>query len=490
MNQAQRVIRFIETFCTLGGSFAGQPFTLLDYQKQLIADIYRSDGDRRLRRKYLVGLARKQGKSSLAAALALYHLVADPADANPLVISAAGDRQQARIVFDEAVRMVRANPELSSHLEVYRHHIFNPDNGGTYRAVSADAGLQQGLNPSFVVLDELHVFKDSELIDALTQGSAMRNQPLFLMISTAGYDLSSPLGKLYSYGLRVDGHILNGRRCSGEIDDPAFGMSWWGPEPGEEFDYRDPQTWRKYCPAHEIMPNFIDYYDSVLSTTHPNSFIRYQLNGWVSAENSWLPNGAWAKVENADRKLRTGEPIVIGFDGAWRGDCTAIVACALADYHLEVLGFWEQPPNQPDWHTPVVEVEDTIRKACRAYDVREIAADPYRFEQSLAALLEEGLPIVEFPTNSIQRMVPACQAFYEAVVSEDLSHSGHPGLARHLANAVVKEDSRGLRITKEYKSSSKHIDLAVAAVVAHHRARLYREPEPVPVKPEPKLMIL
>jgi len=474
-SSGHRVIRFIETFITLGKSHLGQPFILEQWQKDVIHDIYRTAPDgRRKHRSYLLGLPRKNGKSQLGAALALYHLIADPADLAPEVYSAAGDREQARLVFTEAKRMVEASPDLLEVCKVYRNEILCTMNGGRYKAVSADAGLQQGLNPSMVIFDEYHVHKTTDLYDAMSMGSGARNQPLVLTITTAGFDLGSPLGLLYSHGKRVR---------SGEIIDPFTGMTWYGPDDEQEFDPLDEALWREWNPA-----SFIDF-DDLRSTAHRTggnaAFIRYRLNGWTASESAWLPSGAWAKCERAT-SLEEGDEVVFGFDGAWKGDSTALVACRLSDFHLQVLGHWEAPLNDPHWRTPIEDVKARIRTEARRFKLRELAADPYRFEQSLMELAEEGLPIVEYPTNAPARMVPATTAFYENVLEEHLSHDGDPALARHMANAILKEDARGGRITKDSKMSSKKIDLAVAAVVAHHRAIAYREDE----VPEARLILI
>ena len=474
-SEADRVIRFIESFLTLGKSHLGASFILEPWQRDVIHDIYRTDGDRRLHRAYLFGLPRKNGKSQLGAALALYHLIADTYDTGPEVYSAAGDREQARLVFSEAKRMVEASPDLLEVCKVYRNEIITEHNGGRYKAVSADAGLQQGLNPSFVVFDEYHVHKTADLYDAMSMGSGARNAPMILTITTAGFDSSSPLGRLYEHGRQVR---------SGEVVDASMGMTWYGPNEGEEFDPYDESLWRLVNPA-----SWMDFEDmrSTSRRSSESSFIRYRLNGWTSAENAWLPAGAWEGVLSEESTLQKGDEVILGFDGAWKGDSTALVACRLEDHHIEVLGHWEAPPGDPHWRTPVDEVKDTIRDAARHFSVREIAADPYRFEQSLLELAEEGLPIVEYATNAPARMVPATTAFYEAVMDGNLSHDGNPALARHMANAILKEDARGGRITKDGKMSSKKIDLAVAAVVAHHRAVAYREDDP---EPEARLLFL
>lgn len=475
-----RVARFIETFCTLGASYLGQPFRLLPYQRALLDDIYRLDPvtRRRLRRTYLLGLPRKNGKSQIGAALALYHLIADKADSAPLVLSVAGDRKQARLVFDEARRMVLSNPDLKAACTVYRDVIRCHRNGGEYRVLSADAGLAQGYNPSCVIVDEYHVHKTDELFTAVTNGSGTRNEPLFIVISTAGFDMESPLGHLYSQGLRVSGHRLNGVPYSGELDDSSFGMEWWGPEPGEVVDWEDPGVWERFNPSWAIM-NPEDF-RAVARIMHESQFRRYRLNEWTSAEQAWLPFGLWESRDYRKVPGRTllapDDEVVLGFDGAWKHDSTALVATRIRDLHSEPIKFWEKTPGAgDDWRTPQKDVEQTIRDATRAYRVREIAADPYRWEQSLTMLAEEGLPVLEFPTNSVERAVKATTALYDVLVNGPFTHNGDAILARHVGNAILKEDARGGRITKDYKSSSRHIDGAIALMVAVYRAQMWRE---------------
>ena len=479
--QGEHVIRFLEEFITLGGSFHGEPFKVLPFQRDVIEDIYRLDDDgKRQHRTYLLGLPRKNAKTTLAAALGVYHLIADTADKAPVAIAAAGDRQQARLVFDEVRRMCQSNEDLASVTTVYRNEVRSSRNGGTFRVVSADAGLQQGLNPTFVVIDEYHVHKNADLFDALTLGSATRSQPLTLVISTAGYELESPLGRLYRFGKKVK---------SGEVVDPSFGMTWWGPDDNEEYDPHDPAVWERFNPAFNEFMN-VEEFESAHRRTAEAPFIRYRLNGWTKAESAWLPAGVFENL-STDRRLEPGERVVLGFDGAWASDSTALVACTIDEpRHLEVVGVWEKPDDQHamGWRTPIHEVTDAIAAAFEKFNVVELTADPWRWELVLQDLSDEGFPVTEYPTNQTSRMVPATQAIYDAIQDGTLSHSGDPALVRHFRNCVLKEDARGgARLTKNHRGSTKKIDLAIASVIAHHRACSWRE-ELVPT--EPQLLIL
>jgi phage terminase large subunit-like protein len=144
---------------------------------------------------------------------------------------------------------------------------------------------------------------------------------------------------------------------------------------------------------------------------------------------------------------------------------------------------WEKDEqiHDRDWRVNIAEVEQTIIDFCAANPkVREIACDPYRWQRSMEALQDRGLPIVEWPSTSARRMIPACAKIYDAVVDGEMFHDGDPTLARHIDNAVVKTDNLGSRIVKDKRSSQRRIDAAVAAVLAFDRATGRIEEEVIP----------
>jgi phage terminase large subunit-like protein len=201
-----------------------------------------------------------------------------------------------------------------------------------------------------------------------------------------------------------------------------------------------------------------------------STYRRARLGQWIDVlEEAWLPPGVWAERVEV-RTIPAGAEVMLGLDGSFSQDCTALVVVTVEDVpHIDVVELWEPPPDRPDYRVPIADVEDAIREAARRWQVREIAADPFRWTRTLQALEAEGLPMVEFP-QSPQRMTPATTGLYEALVNGQVTQSGDPRLARHVGNAVVKVDSRGTRLAKEHKHSARKIDLAVAAVMAHARA--------------------
>ena len=178
--------------------------------------------------------------------------------------------------------------------------------------------------------------------------------------------------------------------------------------------------------------------------------------------------------------------MIVGFDGSFSGDSTALVGVTVEDTpRAWLIKAWEkQPTDTDDWRVDIGEVEATIVETCRDYNVLEVVCDPFRWQRSMQELDAIGIPIVEYNSSSPSRMVPATAKTYDAVMSQRLTHDHNPTLARHLNNCVIKTDRLGPRITKEHRSSPRKIDAAVAFVMAFDRATWVREQEPVVPVPQ------
>lgn len=202
---------------------------------------------------------------------------------------------------------------------------------------------------------------------------------------------------------------------------------------------------------------------------------RYYLNQVVAAGTErWIPAAAWEECADPTHEIPSRANVVLGFDGSFDGDCTAIVACEVGEKpHIQVVECWENP-GDPDWRVPVEDVEDKIRESAKKWRVREVTADPYRWQRSLQILANERLPITEFPQRP-QRMIPATTRFHEAVINGAMTHDGDLDLARHVENARLKVSSQGGYLTKDSKMSPRKIDLAVAAVMAFERASSHKK---------------
>lgn len=477
------VADFIDTLCRLSkGEWGGKPMELRQWQRDLLDDLFalRPDGLRRYRTAY-IQLPRKNGKSTLGAALALYFLLAD-GEPGAEVYSCAGDREQARIVFAEARKMIEAEPELLAEVKLYKNAIEVPSTGAIYRVLSADGALQQGLNPSAVLFDEVHVQKSPDLWTAMTLGSGTRRQPLVIGITTPGYDEDSLAFRLDEYGQRVQ---------SGEVDDPAFFYRAWRPK-DPNADYRDPAVWAEANPAYGDFLKPEDF-ETTVRITPEHEFRRFRLGQWTKTANAWLPFGAWDACKDPTLDLDPSLPTSVGVDMAYSNDSAAVVASQVRGEKVVLRAkVWENPypPTHSlhdHWKINPFEVEEELRSLYARFPTpsveidRETKAgpafyyDPAWFSRSAPILEGDGLAMVELP-QSDARMIPVAQTFYQLITEGKVAHDGDPVLARHVGNGVADRRPRGWRISKP---SSKHkIDALIAAAIAAWGAQQPAPPPP------------
>lgn len=450
-----RVVAFVEQLLPVPkGTGAKKPLVLRVWQRRIVGGLF----DDPRPRQGLVSIPRGNGKSTLAAALGLYGLLGDGVEAAQ-VLCVASDERQARIVFNAARRMVELNPALADRVQVFQDKLHVPGTDSVMAPLPAEPGALQGFDPSLCVVDELHVVGE-HVWEAMSLASGKRDKSLVLAISTPAADSESVMWKLVEHGR--------------DRSDPSFYFREFAAPVGCDPD--DEEAWEQANPA---LDDFLhrDALRATRRTSRESSFRRFRLGQWAGAEDAWLPDGAWDACADRSVRLEDGAQVCLGFDGSYNGDTTALVVASVADRpHLDVVQVWERPERAHGWEVPIIEVEDTIRDACRRWNVREIACDPFRWGRSMQLLEEEGLPVVEFP-QSASRMIPATQRLYEAVTTGAMTHSGDKRLAGHVANARVKTDSRGTRLAKEHKASSRRIDLAVAMAMAFDRAS-QQQPDP------------
>jgi phage terminase large subunit-like protein len=468
------VIRFAEAFGKITkdsvAGKAGQKLILRDWQKEILKRIFARDIDGGLtHRVSLVGTPRKNGKSALGSIIAATGLM-DVKTQGAEIYSVAADRQQARIVFEDTKNMIRGS-ELESHVKIYRDAIFVPATNNVYRVLSADAPRHEGLSPTMVLFDELHAQPNRELFDVMSLAQGARGKLATLIaITTAGVKTESQSGNdsigytLYQYGQRV---------AKGEVEDKSFFMAWY--EAPHDSDYRSEDTWRLANPGFDDICAKSDFESSVLRTPEAE-FRTKRCNQWVSSQSTWLPAGSWDELAS-EVVIDPDEEYVLGFDGSYANDSTAICAVTIPkDDELpkvKLIKTWEKNFGVDDdsWRVPIEEVkQEIIHYVQNNPKVREIACDPYRWQAMMQELQDMGFPIVEYKTNLLNLMIPATQKVFEAVTEKRLVHDGNPSLSRHIENCVVKTDHRGPRITKESPMSKRKIDNAIAFVIAYDRA--------------------
>lgn len=466
-SEAAFVIDFIESFCRVTvGERSGELVDLLPFQRELIEGLYAldDDDDRRRYRQAYIQMPRKNGKTFLLACLSLYE--AATGEHGGEVYYVGGDRHQAGRAFRECSRIVEMDPELRQLFKPYRNHMEVPSTGTILRVLSSDAGLQQGLSPSFVVFDEVAVQPNDRLWNVMTLGSGARTQPLTVGISTPGWGKDSLAYRLYNYGKRIE---------AGEIEDRTFYFRAFEPS-DPDCDHRDPKTWAESNPALGHFLHVDDFHSTVLKTPEMD-FRRFRCGQWVASQEAAFPFGAWEACADEARTVSPRARVVLGFDGSFNRDATALVGCTIEDPHLFVVDVWEQPEEDPMWRAPISDVIAAIKEACRTFDVLEVSCDPYRWQAVMAELEDEGLPVSVYPTTSVPRIVPAWSKFYDAVMEKDLTHDGDKRLARHVANLMLKSDRFGPRPTRDRNTPRTFIDLAIAGVIAYDRATA---PQPSP----------
>lgn len=414
------------------------------------------------------GMARKNGKTGLVAPIALYGLMLGGQGAE--VYSCAADRDQAKLVFGAAKRTVDLIPELSARLRLYRDVIEDPRTGSVYRALSSEAYTKEGLSPTLVLADELHAWPNRELYDVMTLAMGARVDPLMLIVTTAGVRTDTTGGdsiaySLWQYGLRV---------ASGEVIDPTLYLAWWAAADNAPLDDEEADA-----AANPGLGDILDPAElrsaaakAMAGGASESEYRIKRRNTWVASSVAALPSGALEARKSKDGRVLTKvEPIVLFFDGSFNHDCTAIEAASVeAKPHLATMDCWERPSDDPHWRVPIAEVDARVRAICRDYNVIELACDPFRWAQLMEQWAADGLPVVEYPTSSPSRMVPAWAKWYDAVIGGGVTTDGDPRLERHARNTILKTDRLGPRPVKEHRGSPRSIDLHICAIGAFDRA--------------------
>jgi phage terminase large subunit-like protein len=448
---------------------SGSKLVLRDWQRELFSHVLAGEGKGYRHRVSLIGMPRKSGKSAVGSVLALFGLIMGPRGGE--VYSVAAEKEQARIVFADAKRIIEASPELSGMVKLYRDAVEMTETNSVYRVLSAEAFSKEGLSPTLTIFDELHAQPNRQLWDVMSLAMGARGSLAQLIAITTAGVRSDSTGRdsiayeLYQYGIKV---------ARGEVDDPSFFMAWW--EAPVEADHRLEETWKIANPGYGDLSDPADFASAVRRTPEAE-FRTKRCNQWVSSAVSWLPTGSWEACEG-DATITDDDDIVVGFDGSFNGDTTVLVAATVPKgeddkVKVNLIKAWEKDPATDDdlWRVNIAEVEAAIIDYCQKHpNVKEIACDPYRWQRSMEVLQDKGFPIVEYPSTSPRRMVPACSKFYDLVAEKRLVHDGDPLLARHMSNAVTKIDNLGVRIVKDNKLSQRRIDAAVASVIAVDRA--------------------
>lgn len=475
------------------GEWAGQPFRLQEWQRDdIIRPLFgwkRADGTRRYRHAY-IEIPRKNGKSTLCSGIGLYLLLAD-GEPGAEVYSAAADRDQARIVFDEAKAMVESSPALSEYAKPLRNTIVVHSQRSFYRVLSADAYTKHGLNAHGILFDELHAQPNRELWDVLNTSTGARRQPLMVMITTAGvYDPESICWEQHEYARQV---------LDGAIDDPFFFAYIAAAD--EDDDWTSPVAWAKANPGLGVTIKH-DYLDgeckrALASPAYQNTFRRLHLNQWTAQEERWLDLAAWNACKRELPDL-SGRACFAGLDLSSTTDISAFVLCfppkdedepywLLPFFWIPRDNLFERvrrdrvpydawlrdglleatPGNVIDYYY----IEQTVRNLATEYDIQEIAFDRWGATLLYQRLEEARQTMIQFG-QGFASMSPPMKEFLKLVLSQRIAHNGNPVLRWMVDNVVARSDPAG-NIKPDKAKSRNRIDGVVASIMALDRAVRY-----------------
>lgn len=486
---AERVRAFFAKFLRHSkGKFAGLPFELLPWQwESIVKPLYgwkRADGTRRYRR---VGIwvPKKNGKTTLCSGLMLYGLMGDN-EVGAEIYGLAADQRQASLTFQEACQMVRQSEMLSKYLRINetKKRIFEAGGkGGFIEALSSESGTKEGFNAHYVIFDELHAQPDRRLWDTMYYASAMREQPLSISISTAGFDRNTIGYEQY----KIARDISDGVGVAWDFLAAVY-------EVREDDDWTAPATWERANPSWgvTIKPDEFQgaYAEAANYASKQNTFRRYRLNQWTQQDERWIPMDHWDQCDllATDAELAAAQHF-LAIDVSSVRDITALADVArLSDGRVSVsCYFWVPEENaslrERDDHVPYVtwnrmglvefchgasiNQDDVKRKAVellQKYDVRGVAFDPWQGEKLAAEIEREGTTAIKFPQSMASFAAPS-KELEKLIFDHRLIHWNNPVLRWMAGNVAPRRDGPE-NVMPSKKNSSEKIDGIVALVMA------------------------
>ena len=495
-----------------GGEFEGLPFELHESQQFIVGSLFgwkRANGRRRFRVAFIEE-GKGNGKSPMVAGIGLKGLVADK-EPRAEIYAAATKTDQAKILFRDAVAMVRLSPELNAALSIAggqgnEWNIADLETASFFRCVSSDDS-QSGPRPHIALLDEVHEHRTGLMVEMMRAGFKGRRQPLMLMITNSGTDRQSVCWQYHEYARKVAAGMLEddsffGYVCALDVeDDPFADESCWikaNPLLGIAIQ---PEYLREQITEAQGMP-------SKESTVRRLNFCQ-----WVESLNPWLSTEVWRAAEQVfDEALLKGRKCYGGLDLSSTTDLTSFVLLfepTAADPHWRQKSwFWLPAENLTDkerkdgvfygaWRaqgwletTPGAAIDKRfvlarVVGACAQYDVQSIGYDRWRIEDFKQLMADEGitLPLEPFG-QGFKDMAPAVDEYERMLISGQLKHDGNAVMNWNASSAVLDTDPAGNRKPTK-KSSTGRIDGVVAAVMAAGRAIAADEEK----APEPSLFV-
>ena len=482
--EATKAISFIEKFCThTKGDKSGKSLLLEPFQKKIVGDLFGWKNKKTNLRRYKVGLIqlpRKNGKTTLAASIILYVLFSG--ERGNELYAAAGSRGQANIIFSICADMVRQNKHLSERAKVFRSSIVNESKGNFFKSISAESSTAHGFNAGFVLMDELHVQKNAELYQTLLTSQGARMQPLFISITTSGYDKNSIGFEVYNYAKKVqEGSIL---------DDGFYSCIF---EASKDDDISLESTWKKANPNYGISLRK-DYMKreaqrAIDVPSYRNTFLRLHLNIWTDSQTAWLSHEEWmACHQDFDYSTLENMPCWGGLDLASTRDLTCLTLLFNVDGKFIFIPYIFIPEENAkkrsardgvdyvawlrDGHifgtagdvTDYSFIRAKVNELSKKYRIQSICYDRWNASQLVIDLQNDGATLDPFGQGFVSMSMPT-KTLEAEILSKNIIHNNNPCMNWCMSNIALQEDPAG-NIKPSKKASKDKIDPVVALVMA------------------------
>lgn len=441
------------------------------------------DGSRRFS-SALKAIARKNAKSTIAAAIALYCQVCE-GEEGPEVVSGATTGSQARIVFDIAKRMVEKTPALREafNMEPFANAVASYDNGGTFKPINSKASTQDGLNPSVVVLDEIHAHKDSDLLNVLRSAAGARANPLFLFTTTEGYESPGPWHELRHFAKQV---------LEGVVEADHFLVVYYAVD--DDDDDFDESVWHKANPLMDVNPILLKEIrkDAIEAKQMPGKLAEFRikrLNRQSATATGWIEFPHWkACAQPVDLDWLSQFPCYGGLDLASNTDLASFRIVWPVDEKIYTWGkrwtcektankrtergtvpydAWIKAGYLIECPGEIIDYDlifDAIVDASDKYQIELIKFDPWNARQLAAKLSEKDINMDEFRQGP-KSYHPAMKEFERAYLAHQFAYGTDPLLTWCAANLVVRYD-QNLNMAPDKRKSAEKIDDMVALLMA------------------------
>lgn len=496
VRKAHRACAFIEKLPHIKGKWAGKKIHLEPWQVFIVTTVFGwvdANGLRRFKTVY-IEVPRKNAKSTLSSAIALYCLVAD-GEAGAEVYSAATTRDQARIVWRDAKRMVDRCKGLRQRfkVETSAHSIYSEQSASAFFALSRDQGGNlDGLNVHCAVIDELHAHKTRDVFDVIETATGAREQPLLWLITTAGFNRA---GICYEQRIYIT-KILN----ASHVDEEYFGIIY---SLDKDDDWTDPNVWQKANPNWGVSVNPEDIErkcrKAMRMTSAQNNFLTKHLNLWVNADSAWMDVKAWERCANPYLTPQTlaGRKCYVAADLSSKIDIASVAYVfprddghfdAIVKHYLPELTIVEASNSQYEgWQTDgfitatpgakidYQTIENDIKAFAKLFEIVEVGFDPWQSNYIATNLAKEGLEIIEI-RNTVQNMSDPMKELEALALDGKFHHDGCPVLDWMVSNVVCHTDAKSNIFPRKELPENK-IDGVVALIMAIGRATTYETDE-------------